>query len=180
MVETGWRPYPREAICSGPRDLYFHATVFFVDDLIVCKDHPERNRVQGSLLLQRFQGYGSGTQGRPAECVSDGDGNFSGLDPEGNHQLSGVFDLAPKLAPFVGPERDEALTKVPERDPDASPEDLRPAAVQQLSSNHQTITLGMQLQEQVKFIRLGAIEQVPLTMCRRAHARGHGGETVED
>lgn len=118
--------------------------------------------------------------GRTVGCVSDGDGNFSRLDPERNHQLSGVCDLAPELAPFVGPERDEALSKVPERDPDASPEDLRPAAVQQLSSNHQTITLWMQLQEQVEFIRLGPIEQVPLTRCRRAHARGHGGESVED
>ena len=102
------------------------------------------------------------------ECVSNGDGNFPRLDFERNHQLSGVFDLAPKLAPFVGPERDETLPKVPERNPDASPEDLRPAAVQQLSRDHQTMTLWMQLQEQVEFIRLGAIEQVPLTMCRRA------------
>ena len=61
--------------------------------------------------------------------VPNGDGDFSCLHLQRNHQLSRVFDLAAKLAPFVGPERDETLTEVPERDPDASPKDLRLAAV---------------------------------------------------
>src|SRR5215469_15926520 len=38
----------------------------------------------------------------------------------------------------------------------------------------------MRLEEQVELIRLGAIEQVPMTMYCRARARGRGGKTVED
>ena len=68
MVETGWRPYPREAICS-PRDLYFHATVFFVDDLIVCKDHPERNRVQALCFCKDSKAMGQEPKaGRRSAC----------------------------------------------------------------------------------------------------------------
>src|SRR2546429_9685060 len=48
-----------------------------------------------------------------------------------------------------------------------TPKDLRLAAVQQLSGDHQPITCWMPLKAHVEFIGLGAIEQVPLTMCRR-------------
>lgn len=50
MVETGVAIHGRP-IGSGLRDLDFYAIVVFVDDLIVGKDHAERNRAQGSPRL---------------------------------------------------------------------------------------------------------------------------------
>src|SRR6266480_1439680 len=61
-----------------------------------------------------------------------------------------------------------------------TPKDLRLAAVQQLSGDHQPITCWMPLKAHVEFIGLGAIEQVPLTMCRRPYTRCRGGQTMED
>src|SRR5262249_15653768 len=103
----------------------------------------------------------SGIWNRPVKHLPNRYDDLSLLDLQRNQQFAEIFNLTEKFAPFIGPKRDETLTKIPKRYFNTSAKDCRETRVQQLSRDPQPVAVPTQLDKEIECKRFRSIQEVP-------------------